>query len=238
MNGQLGHRFALLATIWLLASPARAIIFGQFDNFQDGTLASWTGGALLSNQAGGGPDGAYDRYLQVSTGGSPGNLGVFNTAQWSGDYVTAGVTRINIDLKNSGPDPVSLRLMVTTTPGPGCTSTCTAWTSTTATLLPANDQWVRVEFSLAEPDLTRVTGTASYASSRAGAAKLHLRHDDGAPSPPGSQILVNSVLGVDNVVALPEAPRSSGLLAGMTLLLALFPRGNRRKHGNPVPIQW
>src|SRR2546422_3896139 len=157
MNGRLPGHLVLIAAIWLLASPAIAIVLGQFDNFQSGTTQGWTGGSSPTNQANGGPDGAGDRYLQLSSGG--GQLGAFNAAQWSGDYAAAGVTRVDFDLSNFGPDPVSLRVMITT---PGCTGpplTCTAWTSTNATVLAAGIGWVRVEFSLAESDLTRVLGS-------------------------------------------------------------------------------
>src|SRR6202008_602604 len=123
---------------------------------------------------------------------SSSNLGAFNTFQWQGDYAAAGITRIDIDFKNSGPDPVSLRLMITSSAGLGCTGSCTAWTSTNATVLPANDQWGKVEFSLAEPDLTRVAGSDAYATSIANVQKLSFRQDDGPPSPPGTQILVNA----------------------------------------------
>lgn len=233
MSGRLGRYPALIAAIWLLSIPARAIVLGQLDDFQSGTLQGWAGGSSPTNQPSGGPSEDQipgDRYLQLSSGG--GNLGIFNESQWAGDYATAGVTRVNIDLYNFGPDPVSLRLMVTTSTTSGCPSPCTAWTSTTATVLPAGGPWVKVEFSLAESNLTRVAGANSYASSIAGVAKLHLRHDDGDPSPPGTPSAVNAVLGMDNVVALPEPPCASGVLAGAALLMLLIPKGNRRKPGN------
>jgi hypothetical protein len=221
MNARLGRHIALIAALSLLGSPAVAIVLGQFDNFQSGTLQNWTGGSNPTNQPNGGPDGASDRYLRITSGGVSSNLGVFNSAQWAGGYGAAGVTRVNIDLNNFGPDPVSLRIMIAT---PGCNGppfTCTAWTSTNATVLPAGTGWVRVEFSLAEPDLTRVLGTDSYATSIANVDKLTLRHDDGAPSPPGTQILVNAVLGIDNVTALPEPPRDVALTVVCALALAV-----------------
>src|SRR2546428_11204635 len=109
--------FALVAAAWLFAAPAVAITFGQLDTFQSGTLAGWTGGSNPINQPTGGPSGVDDRYLQISSGGPNGNLGTFNDAQWSDDYAGAGVTRVNFDLNNFGPDPVSLRVMLLT---PGC----------------------------------------------------------------------------------------------------------------------
>jgi hypothetical protein len=232
MNRQSCRQLALVVAIALSAVPAVAITFGQFDNFQSGTFAGWTGGVALSNQPNGGPDGPYDRYLRLDSGG--GNLGIFNEAQWSGDYAAAGVTRVVLDLNNFGPNPVSLRVMIAT---PGCSSpplTCTAWTSTIATVLPITNGWVKVEFSLAEPDLTRVLGSGSYASSIANVQKLLLHHDDGGPSPPGTQMLVDADLGVDNVVALPEPWSGAGLVAGVLFLVLLVPRGGRTETGKSI----
>jgi hypothetical protein len=231
MNGRLGHRVATLAAVGLglCAAPAFAVVLGQIDDFQTGTMQGWTGGTSASNQPSGGPGGTGDRYMRLSSAG--GNLGTYNTAQWSGDYGTAGVTRIDIDLSNWGPDPVSLRLMVMT---PGCAfgaGGCTAWTQTNATVLPAGSGWVKVEFSLAEADLTRVLGSSSYAESMASIERIHLKHDPGPPDPPGVAATVNAVLGVDNVVALPEPPGRVGLAAATLVLTLAFPRGRRRGRG-------
>jgi hypothetical protein len=232
MSGRLGRYPALIAVIWLLSMPAGAIVLGQFDNFYSGTTQGWIGGSSPTNQPNGGPEGVGDRFLQLTTGGGASNLGVFNELQWAGDYAGAGVAKVIMDLKNFGPDPVSLRVMIAS---PGCSGqplTCTAWTSTIATVLPPNGLWSKVQFSLAEPDLTRVLGSDSYVSSIANVQKLLLRHDDGAPSPPGTTILVNAVLGMDNVIALPEPRFSAGVLAGAALLGLLLPRGKPREMQN------
>jgi hypothetical protein len=221
----------MIALIWLLDARASAIVLGEFDSFYDGTKEGWDGGTTTTNQPTGGPGGTGDRYLQLNSGG--GNLGIFNTLQWSGDYAAASVTRVDIDLDNFGPNPVSLRLMLFT---PGCAfgaGNCTAWTQTVATVLPAGSGWVKVEFSLAEPDLTRVIGSLSYASSIANVERLHLKHDPGPPDPPGVSAPVNAVLGMDNVVALPEPSWWVGLLTGV-LGIALLPRGQCEARRKPL----
>jgi hypothetical protein len=232
MNGRLCRHLALIAVTWLSSVPAAAIMLGEFDDFQSGTSEMWTGGIALSNQPNGGPDGVGDRYLRLDSGG--GNLGIFNETQWAGNYAGAGVTRVTFDLNNFGPSPVSLRVMIAT---PGCSApplTCTAWTSTNATVLPITNGWVKVEFSLAELDLTRVLGSASYASSIVNVQKLLLRHDDGGPSPPGSQMLVDADLGMDNVVALPEPSPRAAFVAGVFFLTLLIPKGKRTEPGKPI----
>ena len=238
-----------LARIWLLAAwlsagPAGAIVLGQVDDFQNGTLQGWTGGSAPTNQPNGGPAGAGDRYLHLSTGGSPGNLGAFNTMQWSGDYGSAGVTRVIFDLNNFGPDPVSLRVMILTAGCDGGATACTAWTSTNATVLPAGTGWVVAEFSLAESDLTLVRGSLSYAATISSVERLLIRQDIGPPDPPGVTSLVNAALGIDNVTALPEPPVLAAVACGIALLAGLprsnraLPKGKSASERKPISTEW
>src|SRR5204862_1256359 len=100
------------------AIPARAVDFGQIDDFQDGTAMAWDEGIVSPNRptnvANGGPAGAGDAYLRnVSTGGVGGSGSrqvMFNRSQWTGDFGAAGVTRIEGDLANFGTTPLSIRV--------------------------------------------------------------------------------------------------------------------------------
>lgn len=214
----------LAVAVWLPAAPVAGITLGQVDDFQDATLQGWSGGSSPTNQPSGGPDGTGDRYLELTAAGF--NLGAFNTAQWSGDYLAEGVGRVRFDLDNFGPESVSLRVVIFT---PGCefgSMACTAWSSTDATVLASGSGWVTAEFSLAEADMTRVLGTASFADTLQNVERILLRHDDGAPDPPGVSAFVTATLGVDNVTALPEPSVAAGLAAGALLLAGL--RGSAR----------
>src|SRR5437899_7506628 len=100
---------AVLALGLMPSMAAGQIMFGQVDDFQDGTAAAWQQGGSSPNPpfnvSNGGPNGIGDAYLRtISTGGGgPGSkMIMFNTAQWSGDYVSAGVTRITAQLANFG----------------------------------------------------------------------------------------------------------------------------------------
>jgi hypothetical protein len=221
---------ALVASFLLgmASSSARAIALNQVDDFQDGTLKGWTGGSSPTNVATGGPAGAGDRYLRISANGS--NLGSFNNVQWAGDYSAATVGKIEMNLDNFGPNPVSLRVTLFT---PGCSSgpgTCTAWTSTTATTIAAGSGWVTASFSLAEADLTQVFGSGTYAASISNVERVLIRHDDGAPSPPGTTAPVTATLGIDNVKALPEPSTLFGVITGAALLA-----GSHRRKRVPRP---
>jgi hypothetical protein len=213
----------LLAAFFLLAGgprPALGISANQVDDFQNGTVQNWSGGSAPANIATGGPAGTGDRYLRISSTSS--FLGVFNLVQWSGNYVTAAIDAVDMNLNNFGPNPVEIRIMLFT---PGCdlgASACTAWTSTLATPLAAGSGWVSASFSVKEADLTRVRGSGSYASSLANVERILIRHDNGAPTPPGTGPIVTATLGIDNV--LPEPSRPLGLLVGALLLAALSRR--------------
>ena len=95
-----------------LASGAPAVTLDQADDFQDGTTQGWHTGAANPNPpsevADGGPDGDGDGFLRIEGNGQDGaggNLVAFNTAQWSGDYLAAGVGEIRADLRNLGAAP-------------------------------------------------------------------------------------------------------------------------------------
>ena len=92
--------WAVFAGLVLLSAPsALAVTFGQVDTFQDGTVMGWQTGPTdpspPANIPNGGPLGAGDRYMLLTSSGSlgvGGKLVVHNQAQWSGNYTAAGVT--------------------------------------------------------------------------------------------------------------------------------------------------
>jgi hypothetical protein len=221
-------RIGLLTALLLLgptSRPAAAITANLVDNFLDGTLQGWAGNALPTNISTGGPAGAGDRYLQISASSGP--LGTFNKLQWAGNYVAAAIDHIDMNLKNSGPNAVNIRIMLMTA---GCNlggTACTAWASTTATAIPANSGWIIASFSVKEANLTRVLGSSSYSTSFQNIERLLIRHDGGTPSPPTSPSIVSATLGIDNVV--PEPGLVPGLVAGAVMLGAIRHRHRRSK---------
>src|SRR6266446_3491591 len=93
----MNYRLAFLAimTCFSLIHVSQAVIVGQIDDFQDGTLANWANGGgkapPLMNIANGGPGGAGDHFLQITAigGGGPGSrLTAFNRDQWLGGYLS------------------------------------------------------------------------------------------------------------------------------------------------------
>ena len=90
--------FGLVVLAWVLVvCSASAVVVGQIDDFQDGTTANWSNGEIIgtvpvTNVPTGGPAGAGDHYIQLTSdgSGSGGKLTAFNRDQWLGDYLAAG----------------------------------------------------------------------------------------------------------------------------------------------------
>ena len=91
------HTFRALAVCTFVAalgapSVRAAVVFGQIDDFQNGTTMGWDEGSPSPNPpvnvATGGPDGAGDRFLQTNSSGGNGpgsRMVMFNQNQWAGD---------------------------------------------------------------------------------------------------------------------------------------------------------
>ena len=199
------------------AAPAPAIVLGQLDDFQNGTLQNWTGGTGSGgtapiNVSTGGPDGTGDRYLQISANDT--HLGTNNTVQWSGNYTAAQVTRLIFHLNNTGANPLALRISVH---GPGGT-----FATTNETVLPPGSGWVAVEFGLDAASLTQTAGFGTLAQTLANVSTLLIRHDPDPISPfmvDGDP--VSGTLGIDNVRALPEPGVGVALSAAIAVLSLL-----------------
>jgi len=200
--------FGLLAV--LAGAPAAAISLGQTDDFQAGTVSGWSGGSSPHNAAMGGPAGDPDRYLAIDALNR--NLGTYNAVQWAGDYLSAGVTAIRLDVRNTGPDPVALRLTVF---GPNLV---TAYTSVNAIPVAPGSGWIAIEFGISEADLVVKSGTASFADTLSSVSRLLIRHDPDPISSPAQQNSVTTTLGLDNVTAVPEPTTGLLVIAGLAAL--------------------
>ncbi len=186
---------ALVAIPQLVCGAAGAAVLHS-DNFDAAGTSGWSGGALggqiVNRQAGGGPQGVGDPFLQLQT--SLSNLAVHNTlSSWTGDYTAAGAARVSVDLMNAvGSGQLSMRLVLF-----GPTSTGNRWTSSVAQEVPADGVWRTYEFSMTEDAVSLVLGAATYPAMMADIRQVMLRHDPGTPSSGGSS--VTATLGVDNV---------------------------------------
>jgi hypothetical protein len=216
----------LLVVATLLASPSAAlgITLGQVDTFENGAVAGWAvvNPTLQIN----GPAGSADHYVQVSSGasGQQSNLQMFNQSQWLGNYLAAGVTGVEMDLKNlnfTGADSIRIAIREGT-----ASSITSGYSSTIAFNLPVDGQWHHAIFSLAAGSLTGINSPQPLASDLANVVNFGILSSV-SPSTMGDPITLGS-LGVDNIHALPEPSSISILLSGIVGIALLRRRRIQR----------
>lgn len=178
-----------------------AIAFGQLDDFQNGTTSGWQEGSPSpnppTNVATGGPGGAGDRFLQNVSSGSGGAGGkqiMFNQAQWTGDFNTAGVTRIEAKMANFSATPLHMRLAIERR------GTGDEWGSTASVDLPADGVWRPVAFELTSAGLSRLVGTQTLESVLGDVNAFRVLSASAGPAFNGDQVA--ATLGVDDIRAL------------------------------------
>jgi hypothetical protein len=201
------------------------VTIGQIDTFEDGTTQNWLinllgmGGspaAPPANIPSGGPGGVDDNYLLLTAVGGAGagsRLTVINISQWTGDYITAGINAIEMDLNNFSSTDLSLRLLFEDPlTGP---PTNLAF-STAAISIPAGGGWTSVVFPIMPSDLTAGLGSVTNALTNTTAIRIF--HNPAADFP-GPAVVAS--LGVDNIEALSSTPvpePATMLLLGSGLL--------------------
>lgn len=216
---------ALACAFLVLPESARAIAFGQVDTFEDGTTMNWANGvpANLVNINTGGPGGAGDHYLQLSSNGnnSPGGrLTTFNLQQWLGNYIAQGVNAIEIDLRNTGTTTLNIRLAFkaqNVMNSPGYLSA--------PVILTTGGGWQHFSISLAPADMIAVGGPAAYNTFfSTGIGDARIINEVGTTNLNGDLII--GQVSIDNIHAVPE-PAAGALLIGSGLLLIAVRRHRR-----------
>ena len=210
------------------AGPAAgALIVAQQDDFEDGTRQGWDNGGIsnpnpAANVSTGGPAGANDNYLQVSSSGSfgaGGKLVVFNGQQWAGDY--GGVDAIEMDVNNLGPTALTLRLIVTGPSG--------ALGSVTPVSVPSGSGWTTVSFPFTPANFSG----GSFDSVMANVTELNLVHSPSVITARSQSPNIAAQLGVDNITAVvPEPAGAVGVVAAVAAA-TMSRRGRRRSTTTP-----
>jgi hypothetical protein len=223
-----GQTFGLSLLLGLgLPSVAAAITAGELDDFQDGTTQGWVGGlngaiplVPPTVVADAGPMGPGDFALRVTGTGAVVGAGraiVVNNVdpEWTGDYLTADVQEIMVDVRNLNDVPLTIRIGLDQPPletGGG------RWVSE-GVVVPAASPWTTITFSVRPEDL--LAGGPSAVDpvvTLADVGVLRILHATEA-SYMGDPIA--GQLDIDNIEALPEPGLGSSLIGGIGLLYAL-----------------
>lgn len=193
----------IFGSVVLLSSrAAQAVAIFQVNTFQSGTVEGWSGGAQPTNIPTGGPAGASDAYLQITSSGTSGGgskPATFNSGIWAGQYSGLDVRAITLDMKNEVvSDPLEMRLVFFPF------SASDRWTSVVAEPVPNDGQWHSYRFLIGATDLTPVPppGTLTFDQLLSNVGQIMVRHDPDSPSPGGESAF--AVLGIDNVRLVPN----------------------------------
>jgi hypothetical protein len=190
------------ALVLSLADRVVAVSLGMVDDFQAGTTAGWGGGAPAAIVPNVGPTGAGDNALSITA--TTGRVAIVNTAQWTGDYGAAGVTKILVDVRHQNTFPLQLRLGLASG-AVGSGGAGDTYVSAVAVPAPNDGQWHRVALSLAPADFVPHTAN-SNPSPNAAAALANVSHLRILHNPVANFLGANgpATLFLDNIQTIPE----------------------------------
>ena len=149
---------------------------------------------------------------------------------WLGDYISKGIQRVELDVKNSSEsDTVFLRLAISNVANPQI-STGTWWVSTTYYNLSPEGQWEHVSFNLLESEMQRVgtvnsdtPGTDSFEETLSNLKGFRFISNGNGYSAIGAEY--SGVIGMDNIelIAIPE-PSSIAIILAVVAGFIVFSR--------------
>ena len=145
-------------------------------------------------------NGTDDNFLRVQSNGGSGpdsKLVTFNNAQWQGDYLSAGVTFISMDVRNLSSSIILLRLAFE-----GSYNSSMRWSSTNPIAVVPGQGWQTIIFPIDENSLTNITPSGiTYDAAFDSLTEVRIIHND-VPSWEGD--VIDAVLDVDNIQARNE----------------------------------
>ena len=176
----------------------------QIDTFDSGTASWGNNGGTTSNQDTGLVGGPYLQVTTTGGGGGGSRLVSFNSDQWTGDYLAAGVTSFNFDALNGGNDPLDLRFAFD---GPG------GWFVTSSSLLDNSTSVSSLQslsFSIAPEDVIAAgfSGTGNYTDTFSNVTEFEILAATDIPEEgPNGNLAgdqIDAALWIDNIQAVPE----------------------------------
>ncbi len=155
----------LLLTLFVTSASIAQITAGIPDDFDTpATVQNWVhGGGGSPNppslQTVGGVDNNYLKNTSTGINGvAGGKFLMLNTNQWAGDYVTAGIKSVSMQVKNNGATALNLRVAFSAS----MSGSGTYWISTTPVVVPVGSGWVTVLFPITQTFMSQsVSGGTS-----------------------------------------------------------------------------
>ncbi len=188
----------------LISTSVCAQTVGQVDDFEDGTVQGWViglaGGATPpnppTNESTGGPAGVDDNFLQYASTGTSvaGSKMIIQNfdSRWLGDFTTAGIVRIKMDVRVTGAD---LDLRITLLGNGHRISTANAVTVTAGT------GWTSIIIPISASDMVSVQGGNATDVVNALASVTEMRILS-SPTPSWQGETIAATLDVDNILAM------------------------------------
>ncbi len=219
MRTRSGTALALGLAAFPAASDADAATLGVVSDFETGSQG-WSSGFRNPNPpvvvADGGPQGIGDAFLRVTANGDPGfpgpggKLVFFNPlAPWRGNYTSAGIAAIEMDLKNLTEAALEIRIEIE---GPIASNHII---STTAAQLAAFQDWTHFRIPIEATDFAGANVAAALANVR----EIRIFHNPEATESMLAPPIV-AQLGFDNIRAVPEPSTLLLLATGLAGLVA------------------
>ncbi len=206
-------------TLPFCASTASAITFGQLDDFQDGGVAAWRHAAPAPmppfNVADVGPMGVGDHALQVDSLGGSGagsRLLMRNTDQWTGDYVSAGVTAVEAEMINLNTVPLAMRFAVNGDGG--------RFVSADPIILTPGMGWEHVVFPITSADLSGDFGGGGFDvdATLASVSEVRILHN---PNPEWVGAVIDADFRIDNILATKVVPEPASVALGLVAVIGI-----------------
>lgn len=180
-------------TFTVTVSPALAApTDGQTDTFDASDVMGWQQGMvdLVVGHSDGGPQGAGDGYIEVTSIGGAGQnsrMSVFNMAgRWTGDWIGAGIGEVVVDLKNDSAAALGIRLKFESATGRAYSGSQN---------VPADGQWATYTFDLGPSSITAVGDPATILGT---VTRFRIEHNPNGNHPPPA---IAATLSIDNVTA-------------------------------------
>lgn len=225
----------------LAGLPSRAVIAPDYkDDFQDGTRRAWSEPAVVSAALNAGPGGTGDHAIRLeSTGtGLPGdftprqrfvmfhreNYDLAQENNWQGNWQSADIRRLELDIRNEGATPLNLRVAFSSSGGDPTFDPFFVpwWVSTTPVVVPANGLWTHVSFTVNdESHYTMYSGSDSFDVVMQNIVEVKL-FSSSSVFWTGDIMTASAV--IDNIQAVVPEPSSAALLGLAALALRVVRR--------------